>query len=293
MFTIRKVLVPVDFRHNEKRVIEYAHMLTGNTSARMYLLHVEAPEGPSGASEAEKEEMEGQPEMQLAQLISEARQLGVECDGWTVKGDVSKCILDTANEQDVDCIIMATSGKSAVDRTLVDSVYNHLVKVSPYAVIGVNKRSGLLNDEARAAKIPTTIVCPIDESEFSLSALPIAVDLARFFESRLVVLNVSKYPEEADQAEEEARKRVQGALDGGPTIDFKCETVGKGESTKMLLRAIENAHADLVVVATHGRSRLTQVIWPSAAESMTSFVSCPIMTLRPELMSEVESETTA
>jgi nucleotide-binding universal stress UspA family protein len=139
------------------------------------------------------------------------------------------------------------------------------------------------------------IMVPLDGSDFAVQSLPVAEELARRSGAELVLVGVhpglppgptGRVPEplaradrEVAEAERQALEReaerlrgegieAQAELEEGPVVDTLCA------------RARESA--DLVVMATHGRGRLTRFWLGSTADGMVRQCSVPILLVRPE-----------
>ncbi len=291
MFTPQRILIPVDFHHDEKRVLQYASAIVGK-NCKAFLLFVKSDDG-RWTSDQETSDAADSAEMKVALLVGEADGLGLHCEGEVATGDIVECIVEAAKKHDVDCILMASSARTAVDRMIVKSTHDALLNVSTYPVLALNPASNAAIESDHELNIPRTIVCPIDETAFSQSALTFAADLARFYDGRLVVVTVAKDADEAAEIQRAANSSLEQTSGGDMPFEFCFEMAGPGDKAKRLLAAIEDANADLIVIATHGRSRLAQWFVPSMAESLMTFAKCPVLTVQPNGAAEIDNEVAA
>jgi nucleotide-binding universal stress UspA family protein len=130
------------------------------------------------------------------------------------------------------------------------------------------------------------ILCPIDFSEFSLRALDHAAAIARQYEARLTVLYVFTNLQGVDlppiAMEDSDRERLTG--------EMKRFTGHLPRETRLELRILEApdvhheilaqvaaAHADLLVIGSHGRSGFERLLLGSVTEKLLRKASCPAM----------------
>lgn len=79
--------------------------------------------------------------------------------------------------------------------------------------------------------------------------------------------------------EEELRLAVQRHATQGPGPKVELIAV-EGSPAHEIVRAARDRDADLIIVATHGRTGLRRVILGSTAEQVVRFASCPVLVVR-------------
>jgi len=140
--TAQHILVPIDFSADADQALEYAIALASKLQARLTLLHVllSLPPLPEGAPGR------GLPEVYLRQLATEVQQglatrrqrvldAGLEGHSMLVYGMPFQSIIDTAQEQKVDLIIMSTHGRTGLKHVLLGSVAEKIVRLAPCPVL--------------------------------------------------------------------------------------------------------------------------------------------------------------
>lgn len=144
-----------------------------------------------------------------------------------------------------------------------------------------------------------TIVCPIDRSEHGRAALAHAAAFARAFEARLRILQVAEVPpvlpipedgllgREGWVTSEAERSAIRAQLEALVADDSALAEVATDlvvrtglPAEEIILETLECA-ADLLVLATHGRTGLTRFLLGSVAEKVALEAPCPILTVRP------------
>ncbi len=139
------------------------------------------------------------------------------------------------------------------------------------------------------------ILCPIDFSEDSKSALREASALARGGGGRLVVLHVIEpiiYPVEYGMApvtamslESTVRKNAQERLDEiigkevGDGVDVSSR-ITFGNAQQEICKTAEEGGFDLIVLATHGLTGLKHMLMGSVAERVVQHADCPVLTVK-------------
>jgi nucleotide-binding universal stress UspA family protein len=130
------------------------------------------------------------------------------------------------------------------------------------------------------------ILVPLDGSPLAEHALPYAERLARATSARLILcraLSATKLqPEQIVAAVGDARAYVQGVADQlagrGSIVET---TIPWGEPGDEILEQVRSARADLVVMATHGRSGLGRWLYGSVADEVLRRASVPIFLVPP------------
>jgi len=135
-----------------------------------------------------------------------------------------------------------------------------------------------------------SVVCPVDFSEGSRSALGYAAAIADHFGARLTVLTVDDpllveaaktagcIPLFTVETERELRRFCEEAVPGlsrkPKTVEYRL-TVGK-PATQILREAIA-AHADLIVISSHGRTGMRKAFFGSTTERVLRETTVPIL----------------
>lgn len=141
-----------------------------------------------------------------------------------------------------------------------------------------------------------TIVYPTDFSELSLHALSYALYLARLSGANFHCIHV------VDDSYQYWMTVDAGAIPVGPSLEellasaekhldsFIAENVPpevtltrrvlRGRAFLEIIRYARGVSADLIVIGTHGRSALKQVLLGSVADKIVHKAHCPVLTVR-------------
>lgn len=137
-----------------------------------------------------------------------------------------------------------------------------------------------------------TILVPLDGSAVAEAALKPAVDLARQAGATLVLLRAAaahtgpmgdivdaqvEVMREAEEYLAAARARVLSAGAAGVEV-----SAWYGPPAEAIVEAARHRHADLIVMASHGRSGVARLVLGSVAESVLRATAVPILLIRAD-----------
>jgi len=140
------------------------------------------------------------------------------------------------------------------------------------------------------------ILCPVDFSDASRSALQVASELARRFGGEVTVFHAYPLPgytlpegtvlpatgmlqELAEQTDALlVRWKAEALADGAPQVSTAKSV---GEPAAEIVAAAEDGKYDAIVVGTHGRTGLAHVLLGSVAERVVRRAPMPVVTVRP------------
>lgn len=135
------------------------------------------------------------------------------------------------------------------------------------------------------------IVCGIDFSDSSLSALGHADALAAQFDARLTIVAVnelllaqaSAVAYDVGYLESETDRELRGfaARALGPRTDAVERVVSTGRPADAILSAAETRGADLVVLGTHGLGGVKKMFFGSVTESILRHAAIPVYVTPP------------
>jgi universal stress protein A len=137
------------------------------------------------------------------------------------------------------------------------------------------------------------LLVPVDFTRATLEALRFADALAEHFGSTICLLHViedhpmamgepvvmmtklnAELNEEAiEQLSRLAREELSPSLSVTPLVR-------QGNAVREILNAAETVEADLIVLATHQRSRLSRLLWGSTTPDVEWRAPCPVLVIR-------------
>lgn len=307
-----RLLVPLDGSELAEVVFTYAKELAGRLDIDVVLLHVSTPAAKSfmpmqqayirRATEIVKRQAR---EVQQNTGIEQAGE-PVKVKGELIEGYPADEILKYAEENEVDIILMATRGHSGLRRWSIGSVASKVLSASKIPVWLV--RADHAPDTPYDQWPSRNLLVPLDGSELAESVLPHVEALAkqRGVENlEVVLLRVAETPSipsyygpelsgvslnwgEYMQQEEVRRKKssidyletIESQLKG-KNINVRSEVVEGKATDEIINYANDNPHS-MIVIASHGRSGLSRLVYGSVTASLLTGVTCPIFMVKPK-----------
>ena len=135
-----EILVPTDGSDTSRRAIEHAVDLASKYGARVHALYV-VDQSVYGTLEAGAEvvveALEEEGELAVTAVEDAAEAAGVSVVTEVVTGDAHDAILEYTADNDVDLVVMGTHGRTGIDRYLLGSVTERVVRTSDVPVLTV------------------------------------------------------------------------------------------------------------------------------------------------------------
>lgn len=278
------ILVPTDGSDCAQAAVGYAADLATHYDARVHALCVADSRTLENAPKYDQVKKERE---ELAErTCNDISVSGVPVEQ-AVRTDIPhKAILRYVTEQDIDLIVMGTHGRTGVERYLLGSVTEKVVRLSDVPVLTVKAE-----DDGEVTCPYTDILVPTDGSEGAEAAIDPAVDIARTYDARLHALSVidtmalgvdvrSRTILEA--LEESAQSAVETIEEHATQASVSAiETaIEHGNPYRGIHSYVEEHDIDLVVMGTHGRSGIERYLLGSVAEKTVRTSPVPVMTVR-------------
>jgi nucleotide-binding universal stress UspA family protein len=154
-----RILVPTDGSAEGERAVEHAIDLAAAHDASLVAVYVVNTAGYAGLPM--ETSMEGVDHMlrdegarALGRVVDLAEKQDVPVERRLVDGSPSKRIVAVAEEADCDLVVMGTHGRGGIDRLLLGSVAERVVRESPVPVLTVRVGDDVDDREATAGDAP-------------------------------------------------------------------------------------------------------------------------------------------
>lgn len=141
----RRILCPIDFSEHSLAALEVALKVVQQNDAKLYLLNV-APV-PAGSAGFQPVPMDPYPVLekdrqeQLAKLGHEQIPASVQYETLVISGDPAEQLLNTARGLEADLIVMGTHGRKGLNRLVLGSVAERVVRESPVPVLTAHAKA--------------------------------------------------------------------------------------------------------------------------------------------------------
>ena len=302
MSAISRILCPVDFSDCSRHALEQAVALGRECRAPVVVLHAFAVAPVTDriivGAPVVLEPARASSEMRDALRSELARFVGsVDAGGAVVQldireGDPIDAIVRDGVATNADLIVMGTHGRSGMDRLMMGSVAESVLRKAPCPVLTVPPRA-----ESAASLAFARILCAVDFSPASLRALQYAGELAPAIGADLCALNVVELMTgDGDGMREEivdpatdyrqafrqaALERLEAVVPAALGDDRNIRhMVAIGRADREIVRIAEHEHSDVIVLGVDARSAADLLLFGSTAQHVVRRAPCPVLTVR-------------
>jgi universal stress protein A len=136
----RKIVFPTDFSEASTNALAWATSLARDTGATLIIMHVEEPPMAYGGGELYYG-VDGTDREALRQSLADVKPADpqVNCTHKLLVGDPAEAIVQTAESEKADLIVMGTHGRSGFTRLLMGSVAEAVVRKAKCPVLTVKQ----------------------------------------------------------------------------------------------------------------------------------------------------------
>ena len=292
MLSIRRVLWPTDFSEGAGRAFPYAAALASWHEAELHVLNVEtasalSASGPDASFPLSIDALDqllagdGDPpqhvDLKALSVVQEQRS----------EGAPPETIVSYAEECEADLVVTGTQGRRGLQRFLIGSVTEEVLRTAPCPVLTVRN-----TDNPAPAWSVRNILVPIDFSEDSLGALRHAKELALTHGAQITLLHAVEevvYPsaygiEPTSLPGPQVVSRVEENLADLARTEIGYEHVvvqaNVGYAPSTILDYEQEHDVDLIAIATHGRTGLERMLLGSVAERVVRRSSAPVFVVK-------------
>lgn len=141
MNAITEIVAPIDLEDHTEKVAEYAAYMADKLSANLTLLHVVELLRPIGDMVLGSTTVEEYNKKRFTYAKEKVDKLIADnpgCNGTVVAGEIVDEILDFAEEKGADLIIIGTHGSKGLEKLLLGSVAERVVKYSHCPTLVMN-----------------------------------------------------------------------------------------------------------------------------------------------------------
>jgi nucleotide-binding universal stress UspA family protein len=284
MIRLKNILVPVDFSEPSRMAVNYGLSLAREFEAGMVLAHI-APFDRT-LYEAAK--------LRLLDLIPSEFQESLHFETIVKAGSVQEEILGIVSDRDIDLVVMGSHGRNYVERVVLGSVAESMLRKLPVPVLTVSHLDSKHKLTAPKPVLLKRILYATDLSDEARPGLRFSMRLARGLDAQLTVLHVvdpigagflgeqaaaylPDYPNKVRaQAEEYMDRQVALESDGSVPIST---VLGEGKPSIVIGEIASGCKADLIVLNLQGRGKLERMLLGSTAEHVIRTATVPVLSL--------------
>ena len=288
------VLLPLDGSDLSAGALPYAEALARVTRAKLIVLTVwegiDNELGSTFPSMALDVQEKAQAHFEEYLATAQANISGVEVETLVRTGRPADEIAKVAEDAGARLIVLATHGRSGLSRWAYGSTAGHVLRNGAVPVLAVGPHA---LEKPEQDKTIRHIMCPLDGSDHSAAALPVATGLARQLGARISLVRIVRWaaqaypytlpdayvPQVDDELEEGAKaylRKMEERIEGVERSAF----VVRGSVAEGLFEFIDKEAVDLVVMTTHARSGIARMTLGSVAERLLHGTA-PVLMIPP------------
>jgi nucleotide-binding universal stress UspA family protein len=287
---LEKVLVPLDGSELADRVLPVIRGLAAGSDVEVTLLHV-IPDDPLRAAELVRSAARYLEQKRLA-LVDRIERVGFDI----MTGDPADSIQTFATSYAPSLVALATHGRTGLSRLVHGSVTETLLRRAPFPILAVNPFC--LGGLAAPRVLPLrNILVPLDGTKRSAAILPVVRALAGPG-TTVTLLHVVE-PVVAVPLDLALSSAGTGVLDRPPLVDassflepharelaasgIRVQTRAQlGMPASAICEVASEVGADVVAMATHGRTGLARLFFGSCCEDVLHLSGCPVLAIKAE-----------
>lgn len=278
---MKKILVPTDFSKPAQIATDVAVDIAKKAKAELILLHV-IEEAVSGSFNIEGEASRGgnfedslftlklieRSKKLMANAVADLKEKGVKVKPILRIGTPYHGMHTIITENKVDLVVMGTSGKNKLDEMIIGSNTEKVVRLAHCPVLTVHKKpassnfkdivyaSGMGKDEEVFSRIVKTA-----QSLYNSTVHLVRINTPGNFQRDAVV---RKYMEDF-------AKKLQ-------LKNYTINVFNDVSEEEGIIYFAESINADMIAMATHGRTGFAHVLAGSIAEDVVSHSKRPVLT---------------
>lgn len=312
MFAPARILAPVDFSDASDLALRRAADLATRTGAELHVLHVV----PGISPEVVFDDLSSDDRAFYRRFFDEAdatltaRFAWVDGDRVQAKRVISKgapaqIILDYAEREQCDLLVMGTHGRRGLQRLFLGSVAEDVLRRTDIPVM-------IVPEHASGRASIRLVLAPTDFSDPSRWALAVAADFAALYGARLELLHAlepERFVEAITGAEiaaglipelrTEAERQLEAFAKASTLSEALAESVGvdepveggrqgrsvvgyhvvEGRAAKTIAETARAHGADVIVLAKRGLHGVERLLLGSVTERVCRLAPCPILVL--------------
>ncbi len=196
------------------------------------------------------------------------------------EGEAHERIVDLADAENCDLIVMGRRGLRRIERVFMGSVTARVIGYSHIDVLVVPRDTTVGWQKALVA---------IDGSKYSGAAAEKAIDFAKSYGGELKVVSVVDVPPEfyaeSPKTVEDMIKKAKGFVEDvkrqAEAAGVRAETfVREGEAYQKIVELAKEFNADTIVMGSHGRTGIKRLLMGSVAEKVIGYAPCPVLVVK-------------
>jgi nucleotide-binding universal stress UspA family protein len=287
----RKILIATDGSDTANEAANFGIETLGFSGAKVYSVYVIDTTSYGSVPKDEKwskkiEQFEEIGHEAASYVEGKAKAAGLEAESILLKGNPAEEILDFAEGQEVDMIVVGSLGKSGIKRVMLGSVSEKVVRHAKVPVLVVRGR--------KEEKTHKHILIAIDGSLAAENAADYGIEIARWSGAKVYavyVIEISSFnsilmdevwtKNMYEHFEKIGRKATSDVEENAKAAGIGAESIVlKGNPAKEILDFAEKQKVDMIVVGSIGKSGVQSFLLGSISGKVLRHSKIPVLVVR-------------
>lgn len=278
---MKKILVPTDFSNPAKLAVEVAIEIARKAESEIVLLHViELPSDESFNTEGQISQSDDWEDKlftlklieiskkQLAATRQKIEEKGIPVSYKLKMGNPFHGIRTAITDEKADLVVMGTSGRSKLEEMIIGSNTEKVVRYAKCPVLTVHEKSS--GSEFKNIVYATSM--SDDEKEFS----NVIINTQELYGATIHMVRINTPMNfKPDTLVKEAMERFAKKLH---LKNYTLNVFNDLSEEEGIIHFANSINADLIALATHGRTGFAHVIAGSIAEDVANHSRKPVLT---------------
>ncbi len=268
------IIVGTDFSRLSNSILEYATRLAVQESRPLHFVNVMPliPDNSPDLLKIQKTELQQQVHAAEQQLQGS----GLKVEGTLVLGTPAHELIKLADKLKAACIVVGTQERSGIERLLLGSIAETVIRKSDHPVIVVGPHAAAMAEKT----IPWEhVMLACDATEGATEATRLAADIATGHQARLTIFTVrEKGIASLSEGQFDTLEKTM-SRDVWLTVKPQC-LMREGEPAHEIVRMAEDTQADLLVMSARCGNGLLTHLRSGIMAKVLRTSRCPTMILR-------------
>lgn len=268
------IVVGTDFSLTSQAVVEYAAKLALMELRPLYLAYVMpiVPEDSVPLLDVQEEELR----LRVDRTAETLRSSGVAVTGLFAVGNAAHKLIQIADKLDAAYIVVGTEGVSGLDRLLLGSVAEAVIRKSDRPVIVVGDKAAKQSQKTLPWK---HLMLACDTAHGVTEAARLAGEIAFSHHARLTIFHVKKDGIQSLSEDEFTAMEAMMSPEAWMTLKPQC-LIRAGEPAEEIVQMVEDSQTDMLVMSAHSGGDMLTHLRGGILAKVLRMSRCPAMILR-------------
>ena len=280
---MQKILVPTDFSKNALKAITYASETALKSGATLYLMHVIEPSINMATMQADSNRpkilKERSSMLKIARDTVAAIYPGLKVVTHLAGGNTAESIIHFAENENMDIIIMGTTGATGLKKFFMGSVASGTIADTTIPLLTI--------PAAYTPEEPANILFATNHFEKDTKILEPVIEISKLFYAtvHVVVFKEKDGERHADLIynEEQLNDYLHFLKENYPAVTFKGELL-EGEDFETTLDEYSNENGiDIIAMVTYAKSFWERILNKSVTKQMAFRSTTPLLAIPANL----------